>query len=92
MKLPLTGSIAVERRDLGEGIEAFAVDGYPADCVLIAAMAYAFSFATLPPADFTFLNGTEIQSVDPAITTGVPEGRAMDSALSEEIRGMLLIR
>ncbi|MEM7306985.1 MAG: 5'/3'-nucleotidase SurE [Planctomycetota bacterium] len=34
--LPQTGSIAVERRDLGPGIEAFAVDGYPADCVLVA--------------------------------------------------------
>ncbi|MCP3920112.1 MAG: hypothetical protein GY711_31690 [bacterium] len=38
LKLPQAGSIAVERRDLGSGIEAFAVDGYPADCVLVAAM------------------------------------------------------
>ena len=30
------GLIKVERRDLGEGIHAFAVDGYPADCVLLA--------------------------------------------------------
>lgn len=37
LKLPREGSVAVERRDLGPGIEAFAVDGYPADCVLVAA-------------------------------------------------------
>ncbi len=28
------GEFHVERRDLGEGIEAYALDGYPADCVL----------------------------------------------------------
>jgi oligopeptide transport system substrate-binding protein len=33
------------------------------------------SFGTLPPADFTFVNGTEIKSVDPARITGQPEGR-----------------
>lgn len=31
-----TGRIDVQRRELGEGIEAYAVDGYPADCVLFA--------------------------------------------------------
>ncbi len=31
-----TGSLAVERRELGDGIEAFAVGGFPADCVLLA--------------------------------------------------------
>ena len=31
-----TGKITIEKRDLGEGIHAYAVDGYPADCVLIA--------------------------------------------------------
>ncbi|MEM7201499.1 MAG: 5'/3'-nucleotidase SurE [Planctomycetota bacterium] len=35
LKLPRAGSVAVERRDLGPGIEAFAVDGHPADCVLV---------------------------------------------------------
>lgn len=36
MELPRAGAVSVERRDLGPGIEAFAVDGYPADCVLVA--------------------------------------------------------
>ena len=29
----------------------------------------------LPPADFTFVNESEVASVDPALITGVPEGR-----------------
>lgn len=32
-----SGAIEVERRDLGPGVRAYAVDGYPADCVLLAA-------------------------------------------------------
>lgn len=31
-----TGRYTVERRDLGPGIEAWALDGYPADCVIFA--------------------------------------------------------
>ncbi len=31
-----TRSLVVEKRDLGEGIMAYAVKGYPADCVLLA--------------------------------------------------------
>lgn len=31
-----TGKITVEKRDLGEGIHAYAVKGFPADCILIA--------------------------------------------------------
>jgi 5'-nucleotidase len=31
-----TGMLTAERRDLGPGIQAFAVDGYPADCVALA--------------------------------------------------------
>ncbi len=30
------GEFRVERRDLGEGIQAYALEGYPADCVLFA--------------------------------------------------------
>lgn len=43
--------------------------------LLAAATAWAVNFNRLPPADFTFCNGTEIKSVDPAIVTGAPEGR-----------------
>ncbi len=31
-----SGEFRVQRRDLGEGIEAYALDGYPADCVAFA--------------------------------------------------------
>ena len=48
---------------------------YIALALLVAATAWALSFGTLPPADFTFCNETEIKSVDPAIVTGVPEAR-----------------
>jgi 5'-nucleotidase len=30
-----TGTLSTEQRDLGPGIRAFAVDGYPADCVVL---------------------------------------------------------
>lgn len=33
----------------------------------------------LPPADFTFNNDTEIESFDPAVVTGQPEGRIIDA-------------
>lgn len=48
---------------------------YLATTILAAALCWAVSFGTLPQADFTFVNGTEIQSIDPAIVTGQPEGR-----------------
>jgi oligopeptide transport system substrate-binding protein len=41
----------------------------------LAAMIWAVSFGRLPPADFTFCNGDEIKTVDPARVTGAPEGR-----------------
>src|SRR5262245_52213712 len=48
--------------------------------VLLVAMAlggvaWAVLRVQLPPADFTFVNETEVASVDPALITGVPEGR-----------------
>ncbi len=38
-------------------------------------MVWAVWFGRLPPAEFTFTNGDEIKTVDPAIVTGAPEGR-----------------
>jgi len=48
---------------------------YVAALVCLAGLLWAVSFGTLPPADFTFSNGSEIKTVDPAIVTGQPEGR-----------------
>ncbi|MEX0613880.1 MAG: ABC transporter substrate-binding protein, partial [Pirellulales bacterium] len=41
----------------------------------LAAVAWAVYGSRLPPADFTFVNETEVASVDPALITGQPEGR-----------------
>src|SRR5688572_1706397 len=41
----------------------------------LAAIVWAIQGSRLPPADFTFVNETEIESVDPQIITGQPEGR-----------------
>ena len=54
----------------------------------LAAMAWAVSFGTLEPADFTFSNGVEIQTVDPSLATGQPEGRILN-ALYEGLYRML---
>lgn len=40
----------------------------------------------LPPADFTFSNETEIESVDPAVVTGQPEGRIVHSLFEGLVR------
>lgn len=42
---------------------------------IFAAAVFATRGARLEPADFTFNNGAEIQTLDPATVTGVPEGR-----------------
>ncbi len=49
--------------------------GYAIAAACAGLMAWAVSFGTLPPADFTFCNGDEVKTVDPAISTGQPEGR-----------------
>ena len=40
----------------------------------LAAVAWAVYGSRLPPADFTFVNETEVASVDPALITGHPGG------------------
>ena len=45
--------------------------------LLAAATGWALSFRPLPRADFTFVNETEIKSVDPALVTGQPESRVI---------------
>jgi len=43
--------------------------------LFVAGMVWAVAVGRLPPADFTFTNGDEIKTVDPALVTGQPEGR-----------------
>ncbi len=46
---------------------------------LIAGTAWSMMGSRLPPADFTFVNHTEVKSFDPAIITGQPEGNIADA-------------
>jgi oligopeptide transport system substrate-binding protein len=43
--------------------------------LFVGGMVWAVAVGRLPPADFTFTNGDEIKTVDPALVTGQPEGR-----------------
>jgi oligopeptide transport system substrate-binding protein len=45
----------------------------------LAAVGWAVLRGQLPPADFTFVNETEIKSLDPHIVTGEPEHRILQS-------------
>lgn len=40
----------------------------------------------LPPADFTFNNNTDIESLDPAVVTGQPEGRIIEATYEGLVR------
>ncbi len=44
---------------------------------LLALALRAVSSARLPRADFTWVNSAEVTSLDPATTTGIPEGRVL---------------
>ncbi len=54
--------------------------------LLIAALAWAVSFGTLPPAEFSFDNGTEIETIDPALATGQPENRIINGLFEGLLR------
>ncbi len=56
--------------------------------VLLAALAWAMSFGTLPPADFTFHNGDEAETIDPARATGQPENRIINGLFDGLLRKM----
>src|SRR3954468_14997147 len=45
----------------------------------LGAVGWAVRSGQLPPADFSFGNESEISSVDPALTTGIPEARIVYS-------------
>lgn len=44
---------------------------------VLSALGWAVSFGTLPPADFSFHNGDEVKTVDPALASGQPEHRVL---------------
>ncbi|HVP28642.1 MAG TPA: peptide ABC transporter substrate-binding protein [Myxococcota bacterium] len=50
-----------------------------AAALLVAGVARLVSLSSLPPADFTFVNGTEPRTLDPGLMTGEPEGRIGDA-------------
>lgn len=52
------------------------------------ALAWAVSFGTLPPADFTFNNDDEVKTVDPAKATGQPENRIINALFEGLLRLM----
>ena len=56
--------------------------------LILAAVGWAVSFSTLPDADFTFNNGTEIRTVDPAKATGSPEGRIINALFEGLLRNL----
>lgn len=51
--------------------------GYGCVLALLGAVAWAVQSPSLEPADFTFVNNTELKSIDPAVVTGQPEGRVL---------------
>lgn len=53
---------------------------------VIAAIARAVQFDPLPSADFTFDNGTEVQTLDPAKATGNPENRMINGIFEGLLR------
>ena len=54
----------------------------------LAALAWAFSFEELPEADFTYDNGNEIQTADPAKASGQPEHRVINALFEGLLRSM----
>lgn len=61
---------------------------YVAFVLLLAALLWAVSFGTLPPADFTFNNDDEVKTVDPAKATGQPEHRILNALYEGLLRLM----
>src|SRR5689334_19358267 len=53
------------------------VFGYGILGLLIAGVAWAVSFDNIAPADFSFVNQSEVRSVDPQLIAGHPESRVI---------------
>jgi oligopeptide transport system substrate-binding protein len=52
----------------------------------VAGIVWAFSFQPLPPVEFTFDNGTEVQTLDPAKATGATENRIINGLFEGLLR------
>lgn len=61
---------------------------YLAIASLGLAVVWAVSFGTLPQADFTFANGDQIKTVDPAQATGQPENRVINCLFEGLLRSL----
>lgn len=59
-------------------VNARSVFAVTALALLLGVVAWATMGSGLPPADFTFCNGTEVKSFDPAIVSGNPEGNILN--------------
>ncbi|MFT5525463.1 MAG: oligopeptide transport system substrate-binding protein [Pirellulaceae bacterium] len=55
---------------------------------LLAALAYAVTFGTLPPAEFSFSNSDEVKTVDPAKASGEIENRVINGLFEGLLRSM----
>ena len=56
--------------------------------LLAGALAWAVSFGTLPPADFSWDNFTEVETIDPAMSTGQPENRVINGLFEGLLRNL----
>jgi oligopeptide transport system substrate-binding protein len=54
--------------------------------LLAGVIAWSLAANQLPPADFRFNNFTEIKTIDPALVSGQPEGRIIDSVFEGLVR------
>lgn len=61
---------------------------YFALAILVGALAWAVSFGTLPKADFTFDNGNQVETIDPALATGQPENRIINGLFEGLLKNM----
>jgi oligopeptide transport system substrate-binding protein len=57
-----------------------------AGCAVLGSIGWALYRGQLPPADFTFVNGTEVKSLDPAIVAGQPENRMVNALFEGLVR------
>lgn len=61
---------------------------YLALATLALAVIWAVSFNSLPQADFTFTNGDQIKTLDPALASGQPEGRVINGLFEGLLRSI----